>query len=53
MWGFGLGGVHFLALILHVALMDLLGFWEVLVNIVYDDKWIGEVVTTPDALEPC
>ena len=52
MWGFGLGGAHSLALITHVALIDLLGFWEVTVHIVYSEKWPGEVVTVPDVLEP-
>ena len=51
MWGFGLGGAHYLALIPHVALLGLLGFWEVPVQIVYGEQWPGEVVTVPDALE--
>ena len=52
MWGFGLGGAHYLALIPHVALLGLLGFWEVPVHIVYGDKCPGEVVTVPNAIEP-
>ena len=52
MWGFGLGGAHSLALIPHVNLLGLLGFWEVPVHIVYDEQWPGEVVTVPDALDP-
>ena len=52
MWGFGLGGAHSLSLIPHVALMGLFGLWKVPVHIVYGEKWPGEVVTVPDALEP-
>ena len=52
MWGFGIGGVHYLALIPHVALLGLLGFWEVPVQIVYGEQWPGELVTVPDAIEP-
>ena len=52
MWGFGLGGVHYLALMSHVALLGILGFWGVLVHIVYGEQWPGEVVTVPDPLEP-
>ena len=51
MWGFGLGGAHSLALILHLALLGLLGLWYVPVHIVYGEQWPGEVVTVPDALE--
>ena len=51
MWGFGLGGVHSLALILHVYLMVLLRFWEVHVLNVHGDQWQGEIVTFPDYLE--
>ena len=52
MWGFGLGGAHYLALIPHVALLGLLGLWEVPVNIVNGEQWPGEVITVPDALDP-
>ena len=52
MWGFGLGGAHSLALILHVALLGLLRFWEVFVHILYGEQLPGELVTVPDALEP-
>ena len=52
MWGFGLGGAHSLALIPHVALLSLLGFWEVPVNILYGEQWPCEVVTLPDDLDP-
>ena len=52
MWGFGLGGAHYLSLIPHVNLLGLLGFWEVPVHIVYGEQWPGEVVTVPDPLEP-
>ena len=37
---------------MHVSLLGHLGFWEVPVHIVYGDKFPGEVVTVPDALEP-
>ena len=52
MWGFGLGGAHSLALIMHVALLGILGFWEVPIHIVYDEQCPGEVVTVPTAIEP-
>ena len=52
MWDFVLGGAHSLALITHVAFLGLLGFWEVPIHIVYGEKWPGEVVKVPDALEP-
>ena len=35
-----------------MALLDLLGLWEVPIHIVYGEKWPGGVVTVPDALEP-
>ena len=53
MVGIGLGGAHCLALIPHVALLGLLGFWEVPIHILYSEKWPGEVVTVTDAIEPC
>ena len=52
MWGFGIGGVHYLALTLHVALLGILRFWEVPVQIVYGNQWTGEAVTVPDVIEP-
>ena len=52
MWGFGLGGVHSLALIPHVALLVLLGFCEVTVHIVYGEQCPGELVTVTDTIEP-
>ena len=52
MWGFGLGGAHSLELIMLVALLGLLGLWEVPVHILYGNQWPCEVVTVPDALEP-
>ena len=51
MWGFGIGGAHYLPLNPHVTLLGLLGFLEVLVHIVYGEQWIGDVVTVTDALE--
>ena len=50
--GSRVGGAHYLALIPHVALLGLLGFWEVPVHIVFGEQWLGEVVTVHDALEP-
>ena len=38
MWGFGLVGEHSLVFIPHVALLGLLGFWEVPVHIVYGEQ---------------
>ena len=52
MWGLGLGEVYSLELILHVALLGLLVFWEVHVHILYGEQLLDEVVTVPDALEP-
>ena len=52
MWGFRLGGVHSLALILHVVFLRLLRFWEVSVHIMYGDQWPGEVGTVTDDIEP-
>ena len=52
MWGFGFCRAHSLEFILNVALMGLLGLWEVSVQILYGEQWPGEVVTVPDALEP-
>ena len=52
MWGFGFGGAQFLMLIPHVAFLGLLGLWELPVHIVYGEKWSGEVVNFPEALEP-
>ena len=40
-----------MALIPHVALLGILGFWGVLFHIVYGEQWPGEVVTVPDALD--
>ena len=52
MWVFGLGGAHSLALIPHVELPGILGFWEVPVHIVYGEQCLGEVDTLTDTLEP-
>ena len=52
MWGFSLCGAQSLVLIPHVALLGLLGFWEVTVYIPYGEQWPGEIVTVPDALDP-
>ena len=35
----------------HVALLGILGLWEVPVHIVYGEQWPDEVVTVTDALE--
>ena len=51
-WGFGYGGVHSLAVIVHVALLGIIGLWEVSVHILYGEQWPGEVVTVTDAFEP-
>ena len=42
---------HSLALISYVALLGLLGFWEVPVHIMYGEQCPSEVVTVTDALE--
>ena len=51
--GLGIGGAHSLALIPRVALLGLLGFWEVPAHILYCDQWSGEVAIVTDAIEPC
>ena len=38
---------------MRVPFLDILGFWEVPVYIVYAEQWPGEVVTIMDALDPC